>query len=65
MQKHVIVSIQPDGKILVDAIGFEGTACELDAVLQALERELAIEVSQKKPEWYRGEKRSQQRHHVR
>ena len=49
--KHVIVEIDLDGNIVVDAIGFKGAECE--KATKAIEEALGVKTGEtKKAEWY-------------
>ena len=54
-KRKIRVEIEEDGSVKIDAIGFEGKACE--DFTKELEKVLGEEVSeQKKPEWYQQKK---------
>jgi len=51
MRKSIEVTIKTDGKVVIEAIGFKGGACE--KATQAIEQALGTVASRKKkPEFY-------------
>ena len=51
MRKSIEVTIKPDGKVEIEAIGFKGGSCE--KATQAIEQALGtIATRKKKPEFY-------------
>ena len=58
--KHIIVEIDLDGNIVVDAVGFKGAECE--KATKAIEDALGMKTGgTKKPEYYESATQVQQR----
>jgi hypothetical protein len=50
-QKHIAITVSPEGEVSIEAVGFKGNACE--KATAALEKAMgAIKTRTKKPEFF-------------